>query len=48
LLLVISAFNVALAQQMKIAYVNSDRVLAEFDEAKEAQSIGYRSQKIGK
>ncbi len=38
LLLVISAFNVAVAQQMKIAYVNSDRILAEFDEAKEAQS----------
>ncbi|MCK4715528.1 MAG: OmpH family outer membrane protein [Candidatus Marinimicrobia bacterium] len=38
MLLVVSTFNVAVAQQMKIAYVNSDRILAEFDEAKEAQS----------
>ena len=38
LLFVVSTANVALGQNIRIGFVNSDRILAEFDEAKEAQS----------
>jgi outer membrane protein len=38
LLVIVSASNLVFAQQIKIGYVNSDRILAEYDEAKEAQA----------
>jgi len=38
LLVIVSASDLVFAQQIKIGYVNSDRILAEYDEAKEAQA----------